>query len=70
MEAEAWAMIPVLDEKGSGCVLKMIPITLCRNCVYGELMFSRKPEEKQCVCCKHGMDVTPEWFCADGKKRP
>lgn len=62
-EADAWVMIPKLDEKGTGCVLDMRPLVLCKDCKHGEP-----------GACGDGVDCdgvwhNDDWFCADGEQR-
>ena len=66
-EAEAWVMIPKLDKDGTGCVLDMRPIVLCKNCVFYEKGGCGNTDSDS--PCKNILDVKPNWFCADGEKR-
>ena len=61
-EAEAWVMIPKLDEKKTGCVLEMKPLVLCKDC---------KHYRKDTCSAGAGMAFPPpdDWFCADGERR-
>ncbi len=63
-EAEAWVMIPKLDDKKTGCVLEMHPLVLCKDCKYWSKEFDMN-------CLKHSgwFQTTPDWFCADGERR-
>ena len=37
----------------------------CEHCYYAD---NRPPDERCYACGKHGIDVAPDWFCADGKR--
>lgn len=37
----------------------------CKECYFAS---NRVPTEQSYVCGKHGMDVSLEWFCADGER--
>lgn len=68
-EAEAWVLIPKLDKDKTGCVLDMRPLVLCKDCKYWYFADNRIPCERENVCGRNGIVVTPEWFCADGERR-
>lgn len=38
----------------------------CKHCYYAS---NRVPDERSFVCEKHGIDITVDWFCADGEKK-
>ena len=60
-ESKAWVMIPKLDEKGTGCVLDMRPLVLCKDCKHykdGRCFFTMR---------RHGLH--DDWYCADGQRR-
>ena len=59
-KAEAWVMIPKLDEKKTGCVLEMKPLILCKDCKYHD----EKDGKNFCDCGNRPDD----WFCADGER--
>ena len=68
-EAEAWVLIPKLDKDKTGCVLDMHPLVLCKDCKYWYFADNRIPCERENVCGRNGIVVTPDWFCADGERR-
>ena len=41
----------------------------CRDCQHCYFASNRIPDEQSHACGKHGIDVTPDWFCADGKQK-
>lgn len=45
------------------------PVTRCKDCPRCYFASNRVPAEQSWVCGKHGIDVTPEFFCADGARR-
>ena len=61
-EAEAWVMIPKLDEKKTGCVIEMHPLVLCKDC---------KHHGKDTCGAAAGIAYPPPdgWFCADGERK-
>ena len=65
-ESEAWVMIPKLDEKGTGCILDMHPLVLCKDCKHGE-------DWGVLIACgkARGFGLTHDknWFCADGERK-
>lgn len=74
-KAEAWVMIPKLDEKKTGCVLEMKPLVLCKDCKH-------RPTAKENRFLVFPDDICPcqidddwyswmpkdDWFCANGEK--
>ena len=54
-EAEAWVIIPKLDNNKTGCVLDMHPLVLCKDC-------------KKHLECDNWIENGDEWFCADGER--
>ena len=46
-EAEAWVMIPKLDEKKTGCVLEMKPLVLCKDCKHWDK--TTREEGNNCI---------------------
>ena len=44
-------------------------IVRCKDCKYWYFADNRIPCEQENVCGRNGIVVTPDWFCADGKKR-
>ena len=41
----------------------------CRNCVECYFASNRIQSEQTFACGKHGIDVTPAFFCADGERK-
>lgn len=41
----------------------------CRDCEHSYYASNRAPEEQCWACDKHGIDVTENWYCADGIRR-
>ena len=41
----------------------------CRDCKERYYASNRVQSERSYVCGKHGMEVTPDWYCADGERR-
>ena len=44
------------------------PVVRCKDCKECYFASNRIPTEQSYVCGKHGIDVSPEWFCADGER--
>ncbi len=63
-KAEAWVMIPKLDEKKTGCVLDMRLLVLCKECRY-----LSSPADGVPFCEHIKKFVDSNWFCADGERR-
>ena len=40
----------------------------CKDCKHCYFASNRIPCEQTLTCEKHGMDITPDWFCADGER--
>ena len=45
-----------------------VEVVRCRDCKYCYYASNRVPDERSFVCEKHGIDITANWFCADGKR--
>lgn len=41
----------------------------CKYCEHCYFASNRVPDERSYACGKHGIDVTPDWFCADGERK-
>ena len=41
----------------------------CGNCKYCYYASNRIPSEQTHACGKHGINVTQDWFCADGERQ-
>ena len=70
-ESEAWVMIPKLDEKGTGCVLDLHPLVLCKDCKHWSA--ERINDFNKCrrwinVGVKN-FATMGDWFCADGERK-
>ena len=44
-------------------------IVRCKDCNECYFASNRIPSEQTLVCGKHGIDISPDWFCADGKRK-
>ena len=44
-------------------------VVRCEYCEHCYFASNRVPDEQSYACEKHGIDVTPDWYCADGKRR-
>ena len=45
------------------------PVVRCKDCEHCYFASNRVPMEQSHACGKHGIDVTPDWFCADGERK-
>ena len=55
--------------KDALALLKEQPeIVRCKDCKECYFASNRIQSEQTFACGKHGIDVTPDWFCADGGK--
>lgn len=43
-------------------------VVRCKDCEHCYYASNRAPSERTYACDKHGIDVKPDWFCADGEK--
>ena len=71
-KAEAWVMIPKLDDKKTGCVLEMKPLVLCKDCKWWKdgLCESDDVARKINDCgCYPDFRTDSDWFCYDGERR-
>lgn len=46
-----------------------VPVIRCKDCEHCYFASNRVPDEQSHACEKHGIDVTPDWFCADGERK-
>lgn len=46
-----------------------VEVVRCSNCRFAFFADNRAPEQQCWVCGKHGWDVYPDWFCADGQRK-
>ena len=44
-------------------------VVRCKDCNECYFASNRAPHEQSWACGKHGIDVTPNWFCADGERK-
>jgi DNA-directed RNA polymerase subunit RPC12/RpoP len=49
--------------------LKQPEIVRCKDCEYWYFADNRITCEQENVCGRNGIVVTPDWFCADGKRK-
>ena len=54
----------------SGKITPLPVVVRCKDCVECYFASNRVPDEQSYACEKHGIDVTPDWFCADGERKP
>lgn len=47
----------------------VVSVVRCKDCKYCYFASNRVPDEQSYACEKHGIDVTPDWFCADGEMK-
>jgi hypothetical protein len=43
-------------------------IVRCKDCQHCYFASNRIPCEQSLTCAKTGRNITPDWFCADGRK--
>ena len=46
-----------------------VSVVRCKDCEHCYFASNRVPDEQSYACEKHGIDVTPDWFCADGERQ-
>ena len=69
MKVNAFAVIPHVKNKGVEVELEIMPLVLCKDCEHCYFASNRIPSEQNYACGKHGFDVAPDWFCADGEEK-
>lgn len=58
------------DSKSTEVVIKLErELVMCKNCKHSYFASNRAPEEQCLVCGLNCIDITPDWFCADGERR-
>ena len=68
-----------MDILGQRCLIDLIndalallneqeAVVRCKDCEHCYFASNRIPSEQNYACGKHGFDVAPDWFCADGEK--
>lgn len=65
-EAKAWTIIPKLDK--DGCVLDMMPLVLCKDCMHLKKLPIDHHGHQPYWC--ENLNIYTEglaWFCADGE---
>lgn len=50
-------------------VVEVPEIVRCKECAQCYYADNRAPDERCWACGKHGIDVSPDWFCADGERK-
>ena len=58
-----------VDESGKITPLNTPTFIRCKDCEHIYFASNRVPDERSYACGKHGIDIVPEWFCADGERR-
>lgn len=43
-------------------------VVRCKDCKHCYFASNRIPCEQTLACGKHGIDIAPDWFCADGER--
>lgn len=46
----------------------IVRVVRCKDCEHCYFASNRVQNERSYACGKHGIDVTPNWFCADGER--
>ena len=54
---------------GSPKTFEIQELIRCKDCEHCYFASNRVPDERSYACGKHGIDIVPDWFCADGKRR-
>ena len=44
-------------------------VVRCKDCKHCYFASNRVPNERSYACEKHGIDIVPDWFCADGERK-
>ena len=47
---------------------ELVRVVRCKDCKQCYFASNRVPDERSYACGKHGIDIVPDWFCADGEK--
>ena len=59
----------IIDEIERLPAVDALQVVRCKECKHSYFASNRVPE-KQCLACEeHGIDVTDDWYCADGERR-
>jgi hypothetical protein len=43
-------------------------VVRCKECKHWYFADNRRPSERENVCGRNGVVVTPDWYCADGER--
>ena len=53
-------------------IVDAVPVVRCKDCKYCDMteIFDAKTAKRrqQLFCMRYGMDISGDWFCADGEK--
>ena len=49
--------------------LGYVQVVRCKDCNECYFASNRIPSEQTLVCGKHGIDISPDWFYADGERK-
>ena len=69
MRSNYYAQLAMMGYDSSGNALDLVKVVRCRDCKHSYFASNRVPDEQCWTCGKHGIDVTTDWFCADGERR-
>ena len=58
-----------LDADGHYRIDRWKELIRCKDCVECYFASNRIQSEQTFACGKHGIDVTPDFFCADGERK-
>ena len=64
-EAEAWVMIPIINEDKTGCDLTMYPLVLCKDCKF----YNSESDAHGDYCDRIHWSRGLNWFCGDGRRK-
>ena len=54
---------------GGHMEISWIPLVRCKDCKHCYFADNRIPSEQGYVCGRNGIDVTQDWYCADGERK-
>jgi hypothetical protein len=60
---------PVWKTEWMNKKVDMVEVVRCKDCEHCYFASNRVPDERSYACEKHGIDVTQDWYCADGERR-
>ena len=66
-EVSAWESHKEAIERVSA--VDAVPVVRCKDCKHSYFASNRAPDERCWMCGKHGIEITTDWFCADGERR-